>query len=99
MPSQQFTANVWQEDEMFIAQCLEVDVASQGDSEDEAMANLREAIELYFEPPMALRKCQLFIHWRSALPLDPLPYREVKRRLEAAGFNEHSQKGSRVKFK
>lgn len=32
------------------------------------------------------------------MPLDPLPYREVKRRLEAAGFGEHSQKGSHVKF-
>ena len=32
------------------------------------------------------------------MPLKPLPYREVKRRLEAAGFAEHSQKGSHVKF-
>lgn len=30
--------------------------------------------------------------------LKPLPYREVKRRLEAAGFNEATQKGSHVKF-
>jgi predicted RNA binding protein YcfA (HicA-like mRNA interferase family) len=30
--------------------------------------------------------------------LRPLPYREVKRRLEAAGFVEVSQKGSHVKF-
>ncbi|MGO8946448.1 MAG: type II toxin-antitoxin system HicA family toxin [Ktedonobacterales bacterium] len=32
------------------------------------------------------------------MPLRELPYREVKRRLEAAGFKEHSQKGSHVKF-
>jgi predicted RNA binding protein YcfA (HicA-like mRNA interferase family) len=32
------------------------------------------------------------------VPLKPLPYREVKRRLEAAGFEEVSQKGSHVKF-
>jgi predicted RNA binding protein YcfA (HicA-like mRNA interferase family) len=31
-------------------------------------------------------------------PLRPLPYREVKRKLEAAGFTEASQKGSHVKF-
>ncbi len=31
-------------------------------------------------------------------PLRPLPYREVRRRLEAAGFREFSQKGSHVKF-
>ena len=30
--------------------------------------------------------------------LKPLPFREVKRRLEAAGFAEVSQKGSPVKF-
>ena len=30
--------------------------------------------------------------------LKPEPYREIKRRLEAAGFAEASQKGSHVKF-
>ncbi len=30
--------------------------------------------------------------------LKPLPFREVKRRLEAAGFAEASQMGSHVKF-
>ena len=30
--------------------------------------------------------------------LRPLPYREVKRRLEAAGFAEVGQRGSHVKF-
>ena len=30
--------------------------------------------------------------------LRPLPFREVKRRLEAVGFVEASQKGSHVKF-
>lgn len=31
-------------------------------------------------------------------PPRPLPYREVKRRLEAVGFTEVSQRGSHVKF-
>jgi hypothetical protein len=31
-------------------QCLEVDVASQDESADEALASLREASELHFEP-------------------------------------------------
>lgn len=48
---QQFTASVWREGDWYIAQCLEVDVASQGETEDEALSNLREALELYFEPP------------------------------------------------
>ena len=32
------------------------------------------------------------------VPLRPLPYREVKRKLEAAGFRIISQSGSHVKF-
>ena len=32
------------------------------------------------------------------MPLRPLPFREVKRKLEAAGFEEVSSKGSHVKF-
>lgn len=32
------------------------------------------------------------------MPLNPLPFREVCRRLHAAGFSERSQKGSHVKF-
>ena len=48
---QRFTASVSREDDWYVAQCLEVDVASQGKTEDEAVANLQEALELYFEPP------------------------------------------------
>ena len=32
------------------------------------------------------------------MPLRPLPFREVARRLRAAGFVEVSQRGSHVKF-
>jgi len=45
-----FSASVWQETDWYVAQCLEVEVASQGETEEEALENLREAIELYFEP-------------------------------------------------
>ena len=47
------TASVWREGELFVAQCLDADVASQGGSEDESLMNLREALELHFEPPVA----------------------------------------------
>jgi len=43
-----FTYTITQEDDLFVAQCLEVDVASQGESPDEAVANLREALELHY---------------------------------------------------
>ena len=46
-----FSASIWTEDDWYIAQCLEVDVASQGRTREEALANLREALELYFEEP------------------------------------------------
>lgn len=50
---QKFTASIWQEDGWFVAQCVEVDVASQGKTEDEALENLRDALELHFTPPVA----------------------------------------------
>ncbi|MBI2918656.1 MAG: type II toxin-antitoxin system HicB family antitoxin [Chloroflexi bacterium] len=48
-----FTATVWQEGDWYVVQCLEVDVASQGETEEEALSNLREALELHFEEPRA----------------------------------------------
>lgn len=44
---------VYREDELFVAQCLNVDISSFGSTRAEAVANLREAVELYFEdaPP------------------------------------------------
>ena len=50
---QKFNATVWREGDWFVAQCLEVDVASQGKTEQEALQNLREALELHFEEPQA----------------------------------------------
>lgn len=47
------SAVVWQEDKWFVAQCLEVDVASQGETEAEALNNLRDALALHFTPPVA----------------------------------------------
>lgn len=40
---------VYQEDDGFVARCLDVNVASEGDTELEAIDSLREALELYFE--------------------------------------------------
>ena len=43
------TAAVTHEGDWQVARCLEVEVASQGHTVEEALANLREALELYFE--------------------------------------------------
>ena len=48
-----FTASVWREGKWFVAQCLEVDVASQGRSEAAALKNLADALALHFTPPVA----------------------------------------------
>ena len=50
---QSFSASIWQEGEYFIAQCVQVDIASQGATEDEALENLRDALELHFTTPVA----------------------------------------------
>ena len=47
-----FTARVCKEGDWYVAQALEVDVAGQGESIDDALDNLREALELHFEPPV-----------------------------------------------
>jgi len=40
---------VWKEGKYFVSQCLNVDVASFGKTKKTALANLDEALELYFE--------------------------------------------------
>jgi predicted RNase H-like HicB family nuclease len=57
-----FTAQTRTEGEWIVAQCVEVDVASHGSTLEEALRNLQEALELYFEPPTATPD-----HW----PLTP----------------------------
>ncbi|MBU1151949.1 type II toxin-antitoxin system HicB family antitoxin [Patescibacteria group bacterium] len=44
---------VWKEDKYYVAQCLSVDVSSFGDNKKEALENLNEALELYFEDTKA----------------------------------------------
>ncbi len=45
----QFTAIIEREDNMYVALCPELDIASQGETVEEARKNLKEAIELFFE--------------------------------------------------
>jgi predicted RNase H-like HicB family nuclease len=63
------TAAVWQEGDWFVAECVELGVASQGRSEDEAMRNLQEAVLLYLQDdetgeikaPLRLRKIRSLV--------------------------------------
>ena len=44
-----YTAVVWKEAEGYVSKCPELGVASCGANFDEAVRNLREAVELYLE--------------------------------------------------
>jgi predicted RNase H-like HicB family nuclease len=44
-----FTAAITQDDGGFVARCLEVEVASQGKTVEEAQTNPQEALELLYE--------------------------------------------------
>lgn len=49
MTKQLFTAIVHLEDDLYVAQCPEIGTVSQGYTIEEAIANLKEATELYLE--------------------------------------------------
>jgi len=52
------TAIIEREDDGYVALCPEIDVASQGDTVDEARANLQEAVEGFFEAASASEVAQ-----------------------------------------
>jgi len=47
--TQQFTAIIERESNQYVALCPELDIASQGDTVEDARKNLKEALELFFE--------------------------------------------------
>jgi predicted RNase H-like HicB family nuclease len=55
MAVQTFTAVIHKEDDLYVADCPEVGTVSQGHTVEEAIANLKEATELYLEE-FSLRK-------------------------------------------
>ncbi len=49
MATQTFTAILHKEDDLYVAECPEVGTVSQGSTIEEAIANLKEATQLYLE--------------------------------------------------
>jgi predicted RNase H-like HicB family nuclease len=43
------TVTIWREEDGYVSLCPELDIASQGDTVEEARANLQEAVDLFFE--------------------------------------------------
>jgi predicted RNase H-like HicB family nuclease len=54
----------------FVAHCPEIDVTSQGTTRDEAMSNLREAVELFLEDMSAEELRQRLRSGVSVAPLE-----------------------------
>lgn len=55
---------VWREGKYYVAQCLDIDISSFGQTRKEAEENLNEALELYFEdikkiPQMKVNRPQI----------------------------------------
>ena len=63
----QFTAIIEKEENGYVSLCPELDIASQGETVEEARSNLIEALELFFETAdpteirRRLQKHQIFI--------------------------------------
>ena len=64
MTSRVFSAVLHKEEDLYVAECPEVGTVSQGCTIEEAIANLKEATELYLEefPLMAA-----FPKWRGSI--------------------------------
>jgi predicted RNA binding protein YcfA (HicA-like mRNA interferase family) len=83
-PAQRLTAILHREEEVVVAECPEVGTVSQGDTVEEALANLREATELFLE------ECP------QPVLVPRLPAAEVVAALKRLGFEEVRQKGSHL---
>ena len=60
------TAIIEREDEICVALCPELDIASQGDSIEDALSNLKEAVDLFLESAddrevLARRRGHIFV--------------------------------------
>jgi predicted RNase H-like HicB family nuclease len=56
------TVVIQREDDWYVASCLENNVASQGKNIDEALANLKEAVALYYEDdPQPAESAQVYV--------------------------------------
>lgn len=52
---------IQKEEEWYVAKCLDNNIASQGKSIEEAMKNLKEALELYMQDEEPVKPKEIFI--------------------------------------
>jgi predicted RNase H-like HicB family nuclease len=67
----QLTCIIEREDNGYVSLCPQVDIASQGDSVEEARVNLVEAIELFFEmaTPKEISTRMYYTVWLTAIAI------------------------------
>lgn len=70
--TRQLTAMIEREDDGYVALCPKLDIASQGETVAEARANLKEALELFFETASATEL-------QERLPSEVVPDTESRR--------------------
>ena len=69
-----FLVSIQKEDKFFVARCPELSVTSQGNTLEEAQANIKEAIELYIESfgsHVSLEKVTYEKTYRTVVPMHP----------------------------
>lgn len=49
MANYHLTVTIWEEEGVYVAKCVELEVASCGDTPQEALENIREAVDLYLK--------------------------------------------------
>ncbi len=49
MKTQTFTVTIYKEEDMYVAECLDIGTVDQGATIEEAINNLKEATKLYLE--------------------------------------------------
>jgi len=70
--SLQLTAIIEREDDWYVATCPELDIASQGETIEDARSNLLEAVELFFEAASSSEIKRRLKTERYIMPLMPL---------------------------
>jgi predicted RNase H-like HicB family nuclease len=49
MTNYHLSITIWEEDGVYVSKCVELEVASCGDTQKEALENIREAIDIYLK--------------------------------------------------
>ena len=95
MKSEPDNISLHQLDGWHVALCCLPELASQGNTPEEALENLREAFALQQECPVSTEEPTALF---AVSVIEKLTFRQIRFKLENAGFVEVRQKGNHAKF-